>query len=181
MRVPLRREGPLIPRYNRADTSLSKDEREAAIDEYVEKHGVEPAHVGATKDDAVLVKLWRKFPNAVPSISCGPSKLVVLDADKKDAGPEKLRALFEEHEGLPAGAHVNPTKSGVLCLRNGLVDRFCGKLVSTPSHGLPSDVSRVFPTASLGDSALVCSGVPERLYSRFGKLLGNIGGGLACH
>ncbi len=103
---------PLIPRYNRADTSLSKEEREAAIEEYVEKHGTEPVHVGATKDDATLVKLWRKFPNAVPSISCGPSKLVVLDADLKDDGPAKLRALFDEHEGPPAGIAINPTKSG---------------------------------------------------------------------
>ncbi|WP_338687739.1 AAA family ATPase [Bradyrhizobium sp. 26S5] len=103
---------PLVPRYNRADTSLSKEERETAIDEYVEKHGVEPAHVGATKDDATLVKLWRKFPNAVPSISCGPSKLVVLDADLKDDGPRKLRMLFAERGGLPAGIAINPTKSG---------------------------------------------------------------------
>ncbi|MGY3589004.1 hypothetical protein ACVIGB_002041 [Bradyrhizobium sp. USDA 4341] len=103
---------PLIPRYNRSDASLSKEEREAAIEEYAEKHGVEPVHVGATKDDATLVKLWRKFPNAVPSISCGPSKLVVLDADQKDSGPEKLRALFDEHGGPPIGVAINPTKSG---------------------------------------------------------------------
>lgn len=75
---------PLIPRYNRADTSLTKAEIDLAIEEYTEKHGEPPTHVGATKDDKTIVELWRKFPNAVPSISCGPSKLVVLDANLKD-------------------------------------------------------------------------------------------------
>lgn len=103
---------PLIPRYNRADTSLSKAEIEAAVEEFTEKHEVEPAHVGATRDPEVIKRMWRKFPDAVPSISCQPSKLVVLDADKKDDGPRKLRELFAEIGGVPEGVHINPTKSG---------------------------------------------------------------------
>ncbi|MGY8635847.1 AAA family ATPase [Bradyrhizobium sp. 14AA] len=103
---------PLIPRYNRADTSLSKADVEAAVEEFMEKHEVEPAHVGATRDIEVIKRMWRKFPDAVPSISCGPSKLVVLDADKKDDGPAKMAELFAEIGGVPEGVPVNPTKSG---------------------------------------------------------------------
>lgn len=103
---------PLVPRYNRADTSLSKAEIEAAVEEFMEKHGVEPAHVGATRDPEVIKRMWRKFPDAVPSISCQPSKLVVLDADKKDDGPAKMAELFAEIGGVPEGVPVNPTKSG---------------------------------------------------------------------
>lgn len=103
---------PLIPRYNRADTSLTQAEVETAVEEFMEKHEVEPAHVGATRDPEVIKRMWRKFPDAVPSISCGPSKLVVLDADKKDDGPAKMAELFAEIGGVPEGVPINPTKSG---------------------------------------------------------------------
>ncbi|WP_440640993.1 AAA family ATPase [Bradyrhizobium sp. PUT101] len=103
---------PLVPRYNRADTSLTKADIEAAVEEFMEKHEVAPAHVGATRDPEVIKRMWRKFPDAVPSISCGPSKLVVLDADQKDDGPAKMAELFAEIGGVPEGVPVNPTKSG---------------------------------------------------------------------
>ena len=103
---------PLIPRFNRADTSLTKDEREQAAEEYESKTGKKPVHVGATKDIETLKRMWRAFPDAVPSISCGPSKLVVLDADKKDDGPAKMAALWQEIGGVPEGIAINPTKSG---------------------------------------------------------------------
>jgi hypothetical protein len=104
---------PLIPRYNKWDHEITAEERDAAVTEYAEKHdGAEPAHVGCTKDIAVLKKLFRLFPDAVPSIACGPSKLLVLDADAKDNGPELLGALFAENGGVPAGVPVIPTRSG---------------------------------------------------------------------
>lgn len=104
---------PLIPRYNKWDHEITAEERDAAVTEYAEKHdGAAPAHVGCTKDIAVLKKLFRLFPDAVPSIACGPSKLLVLDADAKDNGPELLGALFAEHGGVPQGVPVIPTKSG---------------------------------------------------------------------
>ncbi|OAF14111.1 AAA family ATPase [Bradyrhizobium neotropicale] len=102
---------PLVPRFNKADTSLTKADVEAAVEEFMEKHEVEPVHVGATRDPEVIKKLWRRFPDAVPSVSCGPSKLVVLDSDVKDGGPAKMAKLFAEI-GLPEGVHVSATRSG---------------------------------------------------------------------
>lgn len=103
---------PLVPRYNRADTSLTKADVEAAVEEFIEKHEVGPVHVGATRDIETIKRMWRKFPDAVPSISCGPSRLVVLDADAKDDGPAKMAELFHGIGGVPEGVPVNPTKSG---------------------------------------------------------------------
>lgn len=103
---------PLIPRYNKADTSLDKDEIERAVEEFEEKSGSAPVHVGATKDVRVVQRMWRAYPDAVPSISCQPSKLVVLDADKKGDGPAKMAELFAEIGGVPKGVPINPTKSG---------------------------------------------------------------------
>lgn len=56
--------------------------------------------------------MWRAHRDAVPSVACGPSHLVVLDADQKDNGPELMDALFKENGGVPAGVPVLPTKSG---------------------------------------------------------------------
>ncbi len=104
---------PLIPRYNKLDTEISREDVEHAIADYMERHdGQEPVHVGATKDINVIKRMFRRFPDAVPSIACGPSRLCVLDADAKDNGPELLGGLFEEHGGVPAGVPVIPTQSG---------------------------------------------------------------------
>src|SRR5665213_2187679 len=104
---------PLVPRFNKIDTQLTQAEREAAIEEYEPKHGERPIHVGATKDPAIVGKMFKRYPDAVPSIACGPSKLVVVDADQKDNGPALIGKHFEEH-GLPDGAVVVPTQSGGL-------------------------------------------------------------------
>ncbi len=104
---------PLIPRYNKLDTDLTREDVEQAVADYMEKYdGQEPVHVGATKDINVIKRMFRRFPDAVPSIACGPSRLCVLDADSKDNGPELLGALFDEHGGVPAGVPVIPTQSG---------------------------------------------------------------------
>jgi hypothetical protein len=102
---------PLVPRFNKIDTELTQDEREAAIEEYETKHGEPPIHVGATNDPAVVSKMFRRYPDAVPSIACGPSKLVVVDADSKDNGPALIGKHFEEH-GLPDGTVIVPSQSG---------------------------------------------------------------------
>lgn len=104
---------PLIPRYNKLDTDLAQADVEQAVADYMEKHdGQAPVHVGATKNIETIKKMFRRFPDAVPSIACGPSRLCVLDADAKDNGPELLGGLFEKHGGVPAGVPVIPTQSG---------------------------------------------------------------------
>lgn len=102
---------PLIPRFNKIDTQLTDEEREAAIEEFEAKHGKPPIHVGATKDPKVIKKMFKAYPDSVWSIACGPSKIVVIDADAKDNGPELIGAYFKEH-GLPEGCVVIPTQSG---------------------------------------------------------------------
>lgn len=103
---------PLIPLYNRLDTEIAPEDRDAAIEKYREEHDVTPVHIGATKDPEVVKRMFRAFRDAVPSIATGPSGLVVIDADAKDNGPARMAALFEENGGLPAGAVASPTKSG---------------------------------------------------------------------
>lgn len=93
---------PLIPVYNKLDTTLSKEERDAAFEEFKAKHdGEEPAHVGCTRNPEVIKKMWRVHRDAVPSVACGPSGLVVLDADQKDEGPAKMQTLWDENGGVP--------------------------------------------------------------------------------
>lgn len=103
---------PLVPRFNQIDTEISKEDRETAIAEFEGKHGEPPVHVGATTDIDAVKRMFRKYPDAVPSIACGPSKLVVIDADVKDNGPELIGAHFKEHGGVPEGCFVVPTRSG---------------------------------------------------------------------
>jgi hypothetical protein len=103
---------PLIPMFNRLDTEISPVDRKAAIERHREDHkGKSPIHVGATKDPEVVMRMFRAFRDAVPSIACGPSRLVVFDADRKDEGPTKMAALWEANGGLPEGALASPTKS----------------------------------------------------------------------
>lgn len=102
---------PITPRFNKADDSLTVAEVEEAVEEYEEKHKYRPVQVGATRDPKKIKNMARRNHDAMWSISCGPSKIVVIDADQKDGGPEKIGAYFEEH-GLPEGCVVVPTQSG---------------------------------------------------------------------
>ena len=102
---------PLTPRFNKIDTEITPEDRKRAVEEHEAKHGEPPIHVGATRDPDALKRMFHRHPDAVPSIACGPSKLVVVDADVKDNGPELIGKHFAEH-GLPDGAVVVPTQSG---------------------------------------------------------------------
>lgn len=103
---------PLVPMFNKLDTTISPEDRDAAIAKYKETHDESPIHVGSTKDPEVIKRMWRKFRDAVPSIATGVNGLVVIDADQKDDGPAKMKALWEANGGLPDGALSSPTKSG---------------------------------------------------------------------
>ena len=103
---------PLIPRWQYLDTATRADERAEAVAKFSEKHGRDPAHVGCTKNAAIVKKLWREFPDAVPSISCGPAGLLALDADSHKNGPELLAKWEAENGGRPAQSPVTKTRSG---------------------------------------------------------------------
>lgn len=102
---------PLIPRFNKPDHEIAQDEVEQAIEEHEAKHGEAPVHVGATKDPRVISAMFKRHPDCVWSVACGPNHIVVIDADQKDNGPEKIGKHFDEH-GLPEGTVVVPTQSG---------------------------------------------------------------------
>ena len=103
---------PLIPMFNKLDTAISAEDRAAAIGKYKEAHrDKKPVHVGATTNSSTIKKMWRAFPDAVPSIATGPSRMAVLDADSKDQGPEKMTVLWEANGGRPKGSVETPTKS----------------------------------------------------------------------
>lgn len=105
---------PLIPRWQLLDTAIGAEDRAAALSEFRGKHGRDPAHIGCTKNAATIKNLWREFPDAVPSISCGPAGLLALDADQHKDGPAQLVKWEAENGGRPALAPVTQTRSGGL-------------------------------------------------------------------
>lgn len=103
---------PLVKSYNKLDIDIPLEAKKE-IEERVEADtGEKPVHVGCTRTKAAVTKMWRKYPDAVPSIACGPSGLVVLDADVKHNGPVLLGSLYDEHGGLPEYVVRIPTRSG---------------------------------------------------------------------
>ena len=51
----------------------------------------------ASNDPAVIADWWTKQPNANIGISCGPSKLVVVDVDPRHGGDESIRDLMAKY------------------------------------------------------------------------------------
>lgn len=105
---------PLIRGFNFLDDAMSAEQRAKLVAEFRQEHGHEPVHIGATRHREVIRKLWGNYPGAVPAIACGPSGLIVIDADEKHGGPQKLRAFFEPHGGIPKLAPVTRTQGGGL-------------------------------------------------------------------
>ena len=103
---------PLIPRWQHLNSNIGADDRAAAVSEFQGKRGRAPTHLGATIDTATVKKLWREFPDAVPSISCGPSGLIALDADQHKNGPALLAQWEAQNGGRHALAPVTKTQSG---------------------------------------------------------------------
>uniref|UniRef100_UPI00117C2F82 bifunctional DNA primase/polymerase n=1 Tax=Streptobacillus ratti TaxID=1720557 RepID=UPI00117C2F82 len=96
------------------DTEISREDREAAIEQAREEGNKQlTVFVGATTDPDIVKRMWR-HPNqdAVPSVACGPARLVVIDADTKFNGPELIGKLFDEHGGVPEGTPIITTQSG---------------------------------------------------------------------
>jgi hypothetical protein len=117
---PSNNKTPLCAVWQRADDTFNAAEREAAVIAAAEKNGFNPLHVGATKTAKVIKDLWKKYPDSVPSISCGPSGLFVIDADVNDGkdgrrikqGPLKLATFFAENEIPMEGVFTVASQSG---------------------------------------------------------------------
>ncbi|WP_164305480.1 hypothetical protein, partial [Streptococcus pneumoniae] len=65
---------PLVKLYNRRDTEIKPEDREAAIEQAREEGNKQlTVFVGATADPDIVKRMWR-HPNqdAVPSVACGP-------------------------------------------------------------------------------------------------------------
>ena len=54
----------------------------------------------ATNDVQQVAEWWHKAPNANIGISCGPSKLVVIDVDPRHGGDESIRDLMAKYPEL---------------------------------------------------------------------------------
>jgi hypothetical protein len=117
---PSKDKTPMCAAWQKADDQLNADQTAAERAKFVEKHDFPPPHVGSTIDKVVIKRLWREFPDAVPSISCGPSGLFVIDADVAQAkegkrakdGPTKLATYVAENSIDVADALNVETRSG---------------------------------------------------------------------
>lgn len=69
---------------------------------------------GCTRDPARIKKMWRRWPDATPSVSCGPSGVIVLDADTKKDGPAKLTQWLADNDIDISQYPVTHTRSGGL-------------------------------------------------------------------
>jgi hypothetical protein len=49
----------------------------------------------STSDAAKIRAWWRQFPDAMPAIDCGKSRIVVIDADRHHADKDGVAALFD--------------------------------------------------------------------------------------
>ena len=110
---------PMVPAWPRLDSEMTDAERKAATHKFKDEHnGRAPLHVGSTKNAATIKRLWARLPDSVPSISCGPSGLIVLDADfdaeRGKNGPANFQNWFDRNGGWPKGAPVTETQSGGL-------------------------------------------------------------------
>jgi hypothetical protein len=117
---PSKDKTPMCAVWQRADTSITPEQRDAERLKFEERNGYPPPHIGSTVDPKVIERLWRQFEDAVPSISCGPSNLYVVDADFAEAkdgkraknGPVRLNQYLAENEIAIEGAVVINTQSG---------------------------------------------------------------------
>ena len=86
---------------------------ERAEDIPASEHGA-AKFLGSTRDPETIKQMWRAYPDAVPSISCGPSRVLVLDADANKSGPTNLRE-WAAREGIYLGRFpTTKTQSGGL-------------------------------------------------------------------
>jgi hypothetical protein len=111
---------PLPIAWQRLDTTIPPEEREAMRRNYVDDKGFEPQHIGCTLDTELIRKWFRENKTALPAISCGPAGVYVVDNDKKfdddgnliNDGVVLFDAFAEPHGGLPKGVFSLRTPRG---------------------------------------------------------------------
>ena len=111
---------PVCLEWTRLDTSIDLIDRSEIIAKAAkraEDNGREfdpETPIGATTDQKEIRRRWDKFPDAVPSISLGPAKLYVLDADIDDKrnGPQLVRQWLAEHNIDIATCPITQSQSG---------------------------------------------------------------------
>lgn len=107
---------PLIPGWPKLDSSLSHDDRDKVVRDWRSRlnRSDDPPHIGCTTDKATIRRLWGTFPDAVPSISLGPAKLYVLDADIDETrhGPTLIRDWLHQNGVDISQCPVTRSQSG---------------------------------------------------------------------
>jgi hypothetical protein len=111
---------PLPLAWERLDTTIPPEEREAKRRKYVDEKGREPQYIGCTLNTELIRKWFRENKTALPAISCGPAGLYVVDNDKKfdddgnliNDGVALFDAFAEPHGGLPEGVFSLRTPRG---------------------------------------------------------------------
>lgn len=105
---------PEIRCWTQADHEVTADDRRRADERARRKNpnARRSPHYGATRNPETLRALWRRFPDALPAISLGPSGLAVVDADAKHDGPARLERFAKKHGGIGFAHPVTDTQSG---------------------------------------------------------------------
>lgn len=90
----------------------------------------------ASADEATICDWWRRWPDAMVGVACGPSGLVVVDVDVKGdkPGPFHLRRLEGAHGELPLTYTVRTPSGGV--------HYYFQRPELPPGHRIPQAVDR---------------------------------------
>jgi hypothetical protein len=91
---------PLIYAMNRAEESITRQERAQIVADCEAKGKPAPIQIGATKNPKKIRAMFKRWPGAIPGHAVGADGLVCLDADSKDNGHELLPPLLQKHGAL---------------------------------------------------------------------------------
>jgi hypothetical protein len=111
---------PVCLEWTRLDTNISLVDRSEIIAKAAQRAADknrdfdDDTPIGATTDAKEIRRRWDKFPDAVPSISLGPAKLYVLDADIDETrnGPELIRQWLAQNDIDISACPITESQSG---------------------------------------------------------------------
>jgi hypothetical protein len=106
---PTLNKHPKVKSWPDLDVEISEEEKKRIRAEARAEGKPEPVHIGCTRSEAVIKKLWRKFRDATPSILCGVNGIIAIDVDvqrnpdgtmkRNRAGEELIRTVAEQCAG----------------------------------------------------------------------------------